>query len=319
MEPERLRAPLDAERDAVRRLSEYETAADLGAAILGVSAAIERVLRLMLRDEPAATNDARMAALSDALLVEDVVVALRRADTISMELAGAFTQLREAAGRARDGEVTAADGDLARSVLHALEALIPAPRRIVVRAPARTEPDGLPVARRTVGRIAVFAVVAALVAMATWIVLRDRSPDPDAGVEAFAAGRMVEAEGMFRDRVESGAAGATDWLYLGRIQRRAGRYVEAAASLRTAVDLAPQDADIRRELGWLFLDLGRPDAAAGQFQQAVAIDSVEPDNWIGLVHALGAAGDPAAADWLARAPQEARDRLAAGPEDDTGR
>ncbi len=319
MEPDRLRATLDAERDAVRRLREYETATDLSDAILRVTAAIERVLRLMLRDEPAATEDARMAALSDALSVEEVVVALRRADTISMELAGAFAQLREAADRARAGEVRAADGDLARSVLHALEASIPAPPRSVVRAPVLTEADDPPVVRRTVGRTAVVAVVAVLLGLAAWIVLRDRSADAAAGVEAFAAGRMVEAEGVFRDRVENGAAGATDWLYLGRIQRRAGRYVEAAASLRTAADLAPEDDDVRRELGWLFLDLGRPGVAAGQFRQAVEIDSIEPDNWIGLIHALRAAGDPAAVDWLERAPREARARLAAGPEDNAGR
>jgi tetratricopeptide (TPR) repeat protein len=319
MEPERLRALLDAERDAVRGLSEYETAEELGVAIRRVSAAVERVFRLLLRAEPAAPDSARLAALSDELPVEEVVVALRRADTITMELAGVFAQLREAAGRARDGAVTAADGDLARSLLHMLEAVIPDPGRPAAQPPARVVTDGPPVARRGSGRGLLYVAGAILVAGAVWVALRDRSPGADAGVEAFAAGRLVEAEGVFRERVESGAAGVTDWLYLGRIQRRAGRHIDAAASLRTAADMAPEDDDVRRELGWLFLDLEQPGAAAGQFRQAVEIDSVEPDNWIGLIHALRAAGDPAAENWLARAPREARTRFAAGTDDDASR
>ncbi|MGD8277480.1 MAG: hypothetical protein PVH00_05610 [Gemmatimonadota bacterium] len=314
-----MRAPLEAEREAVRRLTEYETAADLGNAIVRVTAAVEQVLRRMLRAEPAAADDTRIAALSDSLPVEEVVVALRRADTITMELAGSLAQLREAASRARGGAVRAADGDLARSVLHALDASIPTPDRSLRHTPVRDESVAKPVEHRSAGRIALFAFVMVLVAAAAWIVLRDRSPAAAAGVEAFAAGRLVEAEGVFRDRVESGSAGVTDWLYLGRIQRRAGRYVEAASSLRTAVDLEPGDADVRRELGWLFLDLERPGAAAGQFRQAVEVDPAEPDNWIGLIHALRAAGDPAAEDWLARAPEEARTRLTAGTADEAAR
>jgi len=221
MEPERLRAPLDAERDAVRRLSEYETAADLGDALLRVNAAVEQVLRRMLRAEPAADDDARVAALSGALPVEDVVVALRRADTITMELAGMLAQLREAASRARGGAVRAVDGDLARSVVEALDAAVPT--RSVVHTPARDEPARKRAGRGATGRVVLFAIVAVLVVVAGWIVLRDRAPDAATGVAAFAAGRMVEAEGVFRDRVERGAAGVTDWLYLGRIQRRGGR------------------------------------------------------------------------------------------------
>jgi len=177
--------------------------------------------------------------------------------------------------------------------------------------------DSTPVARRRVGAVAIAVLI--LAAGTAWVALRDRSPGAAAGIAAFAAGHMVEAEGVFADRVESGAAGVTDWLYLGRIQRRAGRYVDAAASLRTAADLAPSDDDVRRELGWLFLDLDRPGTAAVQFRQAVEIDASEPDNWIGLIHALRAAGDPAADEWLARAPEEARTRMAAGTDDDAGR
>jgi len=46
---------------------------------------------------------------------------------------------------------------------------------------------------------------------------------------------------------------------------------------------------------------------------------VDAEGWIGLIHALRAAGDPAAEDWLARAPVEARARLAAGSGEKTAR
>jgi Tfp pilus assembly protein PilF len=74
-----------------------------------------------------------------------------------------------------------------------------------------------------------------------------------------------------------------------------------------------EDADVRRELGYLFLDLDSPEPAARQFQRAVEIDPDESLNWMLLVEALRRSGDAdAAAEWLRRAPPAAQDRLRGG-------
>lgn len=308
-------APLDAEREAIRGLTEYQSPAELGGAIDRVAAAVDRVLRLMLRAEPAAADPARLGALSAELPAEEVVAALRRADTITMELAGGIAQLREAAARARGGAVTAADADIARDVLRRLATLI---ATAAAAGPVRPEHRAVAPSVPRVPGIGRPLLLAALLAFAggyAWLALRPGSPDPQAGAEAFAAGRLEEAERIFRERTESGSGTVTDRLFLGRILRRTGRFEEAAAALRTAVDADPADADVRRELGWLFMDLGRPAPAVEQFRQALEIDPDDALNWNGLIRALRAAGDPSADEWLARSPGEVRSRLgSAAPE-----
>lgn len=312
MDPTRLSSPLDAERDAIRRLSEYTTADDLADAIRRVEPAIDRVLRLMLREDRSAPDDVRLTALSSETPAEEVVASLRRADTITMELAASLAQLRDAAGRARGGTVTAADADVARHVLRELAA----GRAAGALPAAATEPsaaDPEPVMAPPPGRggrtLLIAAILVGVGGAAIWLARRGQAPSAEAGVAAFAAGRIPEAEQIFRARTEAGSGDVTDWLFLGRIYRRMGRYQEAGGALRTAVDADPADADVRRELGWLFMDLGRPASAADQFRLAVEQARDEPLNWIGLIRALRAAGDPSAADWLERAPAGVRSRL----------
>lgn len=308
-------APLAAERESIRRLTEYESTAELGGAIDRVAAAVERVLRLMLHAERTAADPARLGALSADLPAEEVVAALRRADTITMELAGGIAQLRDAAGRARGGAVTAADADVARDVLRRLAtAIAPAAAADLVRPGPRAVAPAIPKAPR-IGRPLMLAALLAFGGGYAWLALRPGSPDPEAGAEAFAAGRLEEAERIFRERTEAGSGTVTDRLFLGRILRRTGRFEEAAAALRTAVDADPADADVRRELGWLFMDLGRPAPAVEQFRQALEIDPDEPLNWTGLIRALRAAGDPSADEWLARSPGEVRARLGSAAPD----
>jgi tetratricopeptide (TPR) repeat protein len=138
-----------------------------------------------------------------------------------------------------------------------------------------------------------------------------RPPTVSDGVRAFAEGRVVEAERIFARAAESGT-NVTALLYLGRIRRLDGRYDEAATALRAASAEAPDDGDVRRELGYLFLDLGRPGPAIEQFKRAQEIEPEEPLAWIGLIRALREAGDAEADEVLRRAPESVRSRMGAG-------
>lgn len=151
------------------------------------------------------------------------------------------------------------------------------------------------------------AMVLLVVAIGVAVMLSGRGSELEQGVAAFSDGRPAEAEQHFRAALAQDADNNTARLYLARILRREGRHEEAARLLQAAAAQAPEDAAVRRELGYLFMDLNRPESAAGQFRRAVENDAADPLNWVGLVHALAGSGDSAgAADWLRRAPAEAR-------------
>jgi tetratricopeptide (TPR) repeat protein len=160
---------------------------------------------------------------------------------------------------------------------------------------------------RWVGLAAGVVVVAA----AAWLIgtqLRGSS-ELEQGVAAFQQGRLGIAERHFRV-ASADAEEPTAALYLGRILRRQGRHAEAAEVLNEARKRYPEDADVLRELGHLLaVDLNRPAAAAETYRKAVELDPEETANWIALVRALRAAGDPAAETVLARAPADAQAAL----------
>jgi predicted Zn-dependent protease len=150
-----------------------------------------------------------------------------------------------------------------------------------------------------------------LLAIALIVMLLIRS-GPDARAEAisaFEAGDLDTARRGFEALVDADSVDVTALLFLARIHRRENRSNEAAVVLRTAAERAPDDADVRRELGWLFLELGRPESAAQQFEHARTVAPADARNWIGLVRALRAAGDPRAEQVLREAPAEARAAL----------
>jgi Flp pilus assembly protein TadD len=160
--------------------------------------------------------------------------------------------------------------------------------------------------------VAIAAIVLGLGVVLMWFAVRPTGSAVERGVAAFEAGRLEEAERWFRESADEGSQDPAVWLYLGRIHRRSGRWEAAAAALRTAVDLDPADADVRRELGYLFLDLSRPASAVEQFRRAQELAPDEPLGWIGLIRSLRAAGSAEADAWLSRAPAEVRSALRAG-------
>jgi tetratricopeptide (TPR) repeat protein len=281
-----------------------------------------------------------------------VITELRRSDAISLSLAGRLHEFGRAVERADVGPVRAADADLAQEAVAALRSELrsgPAPSRSAARTPDPVDetfdaPSGIgsrlrrernaqrsdaaasdegvaddvaydrsglaATARRPVVLVAVAVLLLAGIIAA--VLLFGRTDPMDEGIEAFRAGRGGVAEQHFRAALQRDEDNVTARLYLARVLRGQQRHEEAADLLREAARRAPRDAAVRRELGYLFLDLERPAQAATQFQQAVELDPEEPRGWLGLVHSLRLAGDPSSEVWLARAPSAAQAMIRSG-------
>lgn len=324
IDPDRVLQPLAEEQRAVERLTTYESRSELAESIVAVHDALDRSLRLVLRSDTSAPDDLRMTALSVRELPPDrLLPALRQRDLVSLQLAGMMHEVEQIVGRVRTGDARAADGDAVRRAVEQLrlevEDRAERPMRDVAHrtagaaafadAPQEVPPPADGGDRRVVVAAAVILIVIATVAVA--LVLSGGS-EIERGIKAFQAGDTATAEGVFQQVAREHPEDVTASLYLGRIYRRQGRYEEAATVLRGAVDRAPADADVRRELGHLFLDLGRPESAVQQYRRAQELAPGDDLNWIGLIRALRAAGDPAAEDWLRRAPPNVRAALASG-------
>jgi tetratricopeptide (TPR) repeat protein len=94
---------------------------------------------------------------------------------------------------------------------------------------------------------------------------------------------------------------------MAHIYRLKRRPQDAARELREGLKLAPNDARLNAELGYLMLDQGRAPQAAERFRAAVLLDSANTDAWVGLVTALRRSGHGVQADRvLARAPVAVR-------------
>jgi tetratricopeptide (TPR) repeat protein len=168
-----------------------------------------------------------------------------------------------------------------------------------------------PVARgggRWVAWVGAGLAVLVLVGLA-WALAGGGDADYDAGMAAFRAARWDSAAVAFERVVERRPVDVTAMLYLSRAYRRQGRAQEAAGVLREAARAAPEDADVRRELGHLFMDLDQPTSAVQQYERAVEYDSGSAAAWAGLVRALRAVGDPRADRVLEEAPPEVRAEL----------
>ena len=315
IDPERVLQPLAAADAAVNRLDSYTTPGELATAIEETQHAIERVLRLLLRADPEASDDLRMAALAPDTALDAVVSALRQRGLVTIELAGRLHELRQAAERARSGNARARDADVARDAVRLLRYEVEAAgepvRRVahdvVARHGLEEPPHEVPPPSATRGRgqLVVVALVIAGIAIAAALWLTRTDPVEE-GIRAFGAGRLAVAERELARAVEDDSSNVTALLYLGRIHRTSERYEEARAVLVAAARTAPEDADVQRELGYLFLDLGAPLPAIERFRRAQELEPEAVASWVGLVRALRAAGDPSAEAVLARAPAEAQ-------------
>ncbi|MGH7483598.1 MAG: tetratricopeptide repeat protein [Longimicrobiales bacterium] len=315
----RVLRPLNEARPAIDRLYDYRDPDQLAAAIEEVTGAVVESLRLLLRSDPRAPEDLRLRALSETQLPASTLVeTLRAHELISLELAGELHDLERARERIASGDVRAADADRATRVVERLRAEVsarvePGPGERADELEEEAEPENhgagiepVPIPPRAALLVGLGLV--AFVALVAYLVFGREDPF-EVGVAAFDAGRMGVAEQQFGEVLEDDPEDVTTLLYLARILRRQERWDQARGRLETAVRLAPGDADVRRELGHLFFDLGRFDFAAEQYQRAVEIEPAENTNWIALVLALRAAGDPRAAEVWRSAPADARASL----------
>lgn len=325
--------PLDEAADAIRRLDDYDTTAELSSAVLQVAAAVERSLRTLLRSDPSASDDHRLSARSADFPYESVVQSLRSRNRISLELAGGVHELTTAAARAGEQAARPADGDLARNVVQRLRRELTAGAAAEPASPRLDTPATGPAAEpadeggsergnptRT-GRWMAYlaaAFAAVFVLGLAWATMRGGVQDHEQALAAFRAGRLDSAALAFEQRLEARPGDVTSMLYLARIYRRQSRWPEAADVLRTAVATAPDDADVRRELGHLFLDLRQPSAAIRQYERALEREPEEELNWIGLIRAMRSAGDPRAERLLQDAPPDVQAALRRAPESDDG-
>jgi len=318
VEADRVLQPLQETENSIAKLGEYENSAELASAVEETWRAVDRSLRLLLRTDPAAPDDLRLAALSPAELpFERLVLALRQRDLISLQLAGRVHELQQAAERARTGAVRAADADQARAVVDQLRAEVQAAagaaKPVVevahqaveagrVEEPARMVP--LP-RRHSIRRVLLLPIVLVILAiMFVWGVTRD-SP-MDRAVTAFRSNRLAQAEEQFREIAEDDPDNVDARLYLARIYRRTNRPEDAARMLREAAAIAPNDDDVERELGWFFLDRNQPRSAAAHFRKAMELNPDDNANLIGLITSLRRLGDPEAERLLAQAPPDVR-------------
>ena len=157
-----------------------------------------------------------------------------------------------------------------------------------------------------------------LVALGIWTLVPRGSDELDEGITRFRTGAYEDAAAHFWRYAEANPEDPTPRLYLARIHRRLARYDLAVAQLDTALQLAPEDADVHAELGFLLLDTGHPAEAADRFRSALPLDPDAEAAWIGLVTALRRDGrEDAAERVLQRAPPAVRSRLALPDPTDT--
>ncbi|HEX6639526.1 MAG TPA: tetratricopeptide repeat protein [Thermoanaerobaculia bacterium] len=319
IEADRILEPVAPDAQPIRGLREYTNAASLRDALRATTDAIEQSLRLLLRSDRGASEHDRMRAMSTQdLSFDELIDRLRARDRVSIQLAGTLHELRrriETGGA--DWAPGPADADRALEVVARLrrevQTIEDAPVRevahhaVVEQTNARPrETSEVPASRARSRLPALVAIGAALLAVTIALVVALRGDPMKDGIEAFRAEDLTEAVAHFREAIEDDENDATARLYLGRVYRRLDRDVEAGEQLAAAARVAPRDADVRRELGYFFLDRRTYEPAVRQFEQAVELEPGEEANWIGLVRAMRLAGDGRAESTLARAPAAAR-------------
>jgi len=315
----RVLQPLSEAGAAIKKLQDYESQAELASAVQATNAAVQKSLRYLLRADKSAPDDMRLAALSPADLASDrLIPALRQRNLISLDLAGQVHELDLAATRAQQGNIRAADGDLALRTVDHLRAEVSELGERPIREAAHSavedgpldKPHAVRPSSNSRARLAGALIAIVVIVLAGWLLLR-KSPT-EKGVAQFTKGDYSGAERTLNDVANENPGDATASYYLAILYRRSQRYDDAGRVLRRAIDKNPNDKFLREELGNLFMLLNHPDLAAKQYRLAQQQDPKNARYWVKLVEALRAAGDPEADAVLQQAPEEARAMLTTG-------
>jgi tetratricopeptide (TPR) repeat protein len=321
-DPESTLRPL---RQRAADVDALRAGAPAAALVVRIARAAEVSLRRMLRDDPTAPVDLRLRALSDDdLPTPDLLAELRRRNRLPMELAAAFHDLDLAAERIAGGADPAPrDAQLAVAVAEGLDAHVRSgAATLPLEDPVFAEADEPTLAageldpvhavpsprRRRVPWEALLALVALAVLLV--VVIRMRGHDDDAlrrGEAAYRTGQVLEAERAFRQHADENPRDPQAYVYLARIYRESGRLPEAEREIQSGLRVAPEDAGLHTEHGYLLLDEGQAAQAVPVFRRAIAQDRQSHRAWGGLVRALRASGRPQDAEEVLRlAPAELR-------------
>jgi tetratricopeptide (TPR) repeat protein len=310
--------PLHEVEPALDKLDNYESQEELGSAVQATCQAVDRTLRNLLRADPGAPDDVRLGALSPAdVPLDRLVGALRQRNLISLQLAGMIHELDQSMRRLNQGQVRPSDGDHARNVVDVLRAEISAAADQPVLAATHSAIESgmmdlpahdVPSPERVRPRYRVAAIAAgALLVLVALVALFTRDSGLDKGIAAFEAQDWAKAERELKPEADDGDA--TAQLYLARVYRTTHQYPQAATVLRKAVAEHPEDDDLQRELGKLFLDLNQPESAVRYFTKARELQTDDQANWLWLVRGMRAANDPNAEQVLQQAPPDVRATL----------
>lgn len=104
----------------------------------------------------------------------------------------------------------------------------------------------------------------------------------NAGLELFRAGKLDEAEAVYRDAINVDPSYASPRQDLGFIYSRRGQLNEAARELRTAKELDFRLVAARAELGWVLLRLGKEEEALWELREVLRVDPALPAAHFGL-------------------------------------
>lgn len=313
--------PLDEAEGAIAKLQDYESTAELAAALQATRAAVQKSLRYLLRADKSAPDDLRLTALSAAdMTPERLIPALRQRDLISLDLAGQIHELDQAAKRAEQGAVRAKDGDLALRVVDQLRTEVRGHTernmRVVahntVESGALDDVHAVPAETESRKPTRLLAALALALALALLAFLILRPSGTEKGVKQFNAKQYSQSERTLRSAFDGDPGDAVAAYYLAILYRRSRRFEEAGAVLRRAIEKSPRDPYLREELGNLFTALNQPQLAVKQYRAAQESDPANPRYWVKLVNAMRAAGDPEAESVLQRAPAEARAMVQTG-------
>src|ERR1700743_1084296 len=85
------------------------------------------------------------------------------------------------------------------------------------------------------------------------------------------AGRLPEAEGLYRRILGAQANHAGAWHYLGVIAQQVGQLDEAAKLIERALAIAPEDAAAHANLGEVYRMSGRLELAVTHFRRALEL------------------------------------------------
>jgi len=114
----------------------------------------------------------------------------------------------------------------------------------------------------------------------------------ECAVQHHQAGRLVEAEALYRQIVAVAPNHADAWHYLGLIAHRGGRSDLALEWIRRAIALVPNDAVAHSNLGVVLAEQGKLDEAIAFYRRAIELKPDYAESHNNLGNALNMRGQP---------------------------